>query len=112
MKVLLVRLVAALMVSGQLLPAALPILCEQSTQAMPTNCEQQMPSRSSGPAVDVATHVTPCGNPAFCASMVTAVVALSPAVSGSVGESRLVAFAVMTFVPVDPQAPLPPPPQA
>ena len=108
----LVRFLAILMLTGQILPVVLPLLCEQSDLAMPSTCEHQIPAQTSGPAVDLAAPATPCGNPAFCASMTTAVVALSPAVSSSVGESHIVDFAVMTFAPAEPQPPLPPPPQA
>lgn len=112
MKLSLVRLVATLLLSGQMLPVGLPLLCDQVQRATPANCEQQMPSHRSGPAVDVTTHATPCANSAFCATRATAVVSLGEAVSVSAGESHLVGFGVSTFVPADPQPPLPPPPQA
>lgn len=112
MRLSLVRLVAALLLSGQMLPVGLPLLCDQVQRGTPANCEQQMPSQPSGPAVDVTTHATPCVNSAFCATAATAVAALGGAVAVSARESHLVAFGVPTFVPAEPHAPLPPPPQA
>lgn len=112
MKVALIRLVATLLLSGQFLPVGLPLLCDQAQRGTPANCEQEMPSHPSSSAVDVTTHATPCANPAFCATMATAVVTLTPAVSVSLNESRIVGFGVSTFAAADPQPPLPPPPQA
>ena len=112
MKLSLVRLVAILMLSGQMLPVGLPLLCDQAQRATTGNCDQQMPSHPSGTAVDVTTHATPCVNSALCATMATAVVALRGSVGVAARESHLIAFDVPTFLPVDPQPPLPPPPQA
>ena len=112
MKLLLVRLVATLLLSSQMLPVGLPLLCDQVQRATPANCEQQMASHRSGPAVDATTHATACANSAFCATTATAVVTLGGAVSVSAGESRIVGFGISTFAPADPQPPLSPPPQA
>src|SRR5439155_20493568 len=78
----------------------------------PANCDQQMASHPSGPAVNATTHATPCANSAFCAITAPAVVALGGVVSLSAGESHIVVLGVSTFAPADPQPPLPPPPQA
>src|SRR6266516_2660502 len=86
MKLSFVRLVATLLLSGQVLPVGLPLLCDQVQRATPASCERQMASHPSGPAVAATTHATPCANSAFCA--------------------------ITTFAPADPQPPLPPPPQA
>jgi hypothetical protein len=107
-----VKLVATLMLTGQLLPVGLPLLCEQVHRGTLADCDQQRPSHPSGAAVDVTTHATPCVNSAFCATTATAVVALNEAVPVSARESHLVAFGLPTFVPADPHPPLPPPPQA
>ena len=112
MKLSLSSLVATLLLIGQMLPVGLPLLCDEAQRATSSNCEQQMPSHPSGPAVDVTVPAAPCANPAFCATMATAVIALGPAVSVSVGESHIVDFGIPTFAPADPQPPLPPPPQA
>ena len=112
MKLSLVRLVATLLLSGQMLPVGLPLLCDQVQRATPVSCDQQMASHPSGPVVDVTTHATPCANSALCATTTTAVVALGEAVPVSARESHLVAFGLPTFVAADPQPPLPPPPQA
>jgi len=112
MKLSLVRLVATLLLSGQVLPIGLPLLCDQVQRATSATCEQQMASHPSGPVVAATTHATPCTNSAFCATAATAVIAPSGAVSVSVGESHMVGFGVSTFAPADPQPPLPPPPQA
>ena len=112
MKVSLVRLVATLLLSGQMLPVGLPLLCDQVQRATPANCDQQMTSHPSGPVVDATTHATPCASSALCASTTTAVVALGGAVSVSAGESHIVGFCIATFAPTDPQPPLSPPPQA
>jgi len=112
MKLSLVRLVATLLLSGQMLPVGLPLWCDQVQRATSVNCEQQMASHPSGPAIDVTTHATPCANSAFCAITTPAVVMLGGTVSVPAGESHNVGFGVSTFAPADPQAPLSPPPQA
>ena len=112
MKLSLVRLVATLLLTGQMLPVGLPLLCDQVQRGTPANCEQQMASHRSGPAVDATTHAPPCANSAFCAITAPAVVALGGAVSASARESHIVGLGVSTLAPADPQAPLPPPPQA
>ncbi len=112
MKLSFVRLVAALMLAGQLLPVGLPLLCDQVQRATPVNCDQQMASHPSGPVVDATSHATPCANSARCATTATAVVALGGVVSGSTAESHIVVSGISTFAPADPQPPLPPPPQA
>src|SRR6266699_4833153 len=112
MNLSLVRFVATLLLSGQMLPVGLPLLCDPVQRATPANCDQQMASHPSGPAVDATTHATPCANSAFCAITVPAVVTLGGAVSTSARESHIVGFGVSTLAPADPQAPLPPPPEA
>src|SRR5206468_4869681 len=111
-KLSFVRLVATLLLSGQMLPVGLPLLCDQVQRATPANCEQQMAAHPSGLALDVTTHATPCANSALCATTATAVVALGGAGPVSATESRVIVSGVSTFVPADPQPPLPPPPQA
>ena len=112
MKLSFVRLVATLLLSGQMLPVGLPLFCNQVQRATPANCDQQMASHPSSPVVAATTHATPCANSAFCATSVTAVVALGGAVSVSAGEPHTVGFGIATFAPADPQPPLSPPPQA
>ncbi len=112
MKLSPVRLVATLLLSGQMLPVGLPLLCDQIQHATPASCDQQMASRPSGPAVAATTHATPCATSALCATTATAVIALGGVVSVSVGQSHSVGFGTSTFAPADPQPPLPPPPQA
>src|SRR5712691_7888057 len=73
MKLSLVRLVATLLLSGQMSPLGLPLLCQRATSA---SCDQQMASHRSGPVVAATTDATPCVNSAFCATTATAVVAL------------------------------------
>src|SRR6267143_305381 len=77
MKLSLVRVVATLLLSGQMLPVGLPLLCDQVQRATPASCGQQMASHPSGPAVAAATHATPCANPAFCAIRASAVLSLN-----------------------------------
>src|SRR5438876_4395712 len=112
MKLSLVRLVAVLLLSGQVLPVGLPLLCEQVQRGARVNCEQQMASHPSGRAVNSPSHATPCANSAFCAITAPAVVALGGAASVSAGESHIVVSKVSTSAPADPRAPIPPPPQA
>ena len=112
MSLSLSSLVATVLLVGQMLPVGLPLLCDQVQQRTPADCAQRMPSHPSGAAVDVTTHATPCVNSALCATMATAVVALGGPVGVGARESHLIAFDVPTFVPADPQPPLPPPPQA
>src|SRR5712691_2000278 len=97
MKLSLVRLVATLLLSGQMLPVGLPLLCDQVQRATPAICEQQMVSHPSGPAIGATTHATPCANPAFCATMATAVVTLGGTVSAFARESHTVGFGVSTL---------------
>ena len=112
MKVSVIRVIATLLLSGQVLPVGLPLLCDQVQRATPASCEQQMASHPSGPAVDVTSHAAPCANPAFCAITANAVLSLNVRMSVSTRESHSVSFGLSTFVPADPQPPLPPPPQA
>src|SRR2546430_15770411 len=112
MKLSFVRLVATLLLSGQVLPVGLPLLCDQVQRGTPGSCEQQMASHPSGPVVDVTASVAPCANPAFCAITASAVLSLNARISVSTRESHIVSFGLSTFVPADPQPPLPPPPQA
>src|SRR6266566_286946 len=112
MKLSLVRLVATLLLSGQMLPTGLPLLCDQVQRATPANCDQQMASHPSGPVVNATTRATPCANSALSATTETAVVALGGVVSRSTAESHIVVSGISTFAPADPQPPLPPPPQA
>ena len=108
----LVRLVATLMLTGQLLPVGLTLLCDQVQRGRPTDCSQPMPSHSSAASVDVTPPATLCVNSALCATMATAVIALGAPIGVSAKEYHLVAFAVPSFAPADPQPPLPPPPLA
>ena len=112
MKLSLLRLVGTLLLSGQMLPLGLPLLCHQAQRATPTSCEQQMASSPSGPAVAATTHATPCVNSAFCAITAPAVVSFGGTVSVFARVSHIVGFGVSTLAPADPQAPLHPPPQA
>jgi len=112
MKFSFVRLVATLLLSGQILPVGLPLLCDQVRRATRANCDQQMTSHPSGPVVDATTHATPCANSALCATTATAVVSLGGTGSISAAESHIVGFGIATFAPADPQPPLSPPPQA
>ena len=111
MKVSLVRLVAVLVLTGQMLPVGLPLLCDQVQRAAPANCDRQMTSHSSGPVLVATTHATPCAN-SLCATTPNAVVALGGAGSASAAESHIGVSGVSTFAPADAQPPLPPPPQA
>ena len=111
MKLSLVRLVAMLLLSGQMLPVGLPLLCDQVRRAA-ASCDQQMASHRSGQAVNTTTHATPCANSAFCAITATAVVAPGGTIAVSAGESHLVGFGISPLAPADPPPPLSPPPQA
>ena len=112
MKLPLVRLVATLMLTGQMLLVGLPLLCDQVQRGRPTDCSQPMPSHSSAASVDVTTPATPCVNSALCATTPTAVIALGAPIGASAKESHLAAFDLPSFAPADPQPPLPPPPLA
>src|SRR6267378_8110681 len=79
MRLSLVRLVATLLFSGQMLPVGLPLLCDQVQRRTSANCDQPMSSHPSGPVVDPTTGATQCVNSAFCATTATAVVAPSGA---------------------------------
>jgi len=111
MKSSVFRLVATLLLTGQMMPVGVSLLCDQVQRATPGNCDQQMASHPSGPIVGTTSHATPCANSALCATPTTAVVALGEAVPVFARESHDVPFRLPTFVPADPQPPLPPPPQ-
>src|SRR5205809_6872002 len=102
MKLSLVRLVATLLLTGQVLPVGLPLLCDQVQRATSANCDQQMASHPSGPVVAATTHASPCGNSAFCATAASAVVALGGPVSLSAGESHILGFGGSTLAPAHP----------
>lgn len=112
MKLSLLRLVATLLLGGQLVPVGLPLLCDQVRSGKPAGCAQQMGARPSAPTIGAATDAPPCANSVFCATTATAVVALGGAASVSAGPSHAVGFGISTLVPADPLAPLSPPPQA
>ena len=112
MKLSLARLVATLLLSGQVLPLGLPLLCGQVQRVTPANCDQQMASHPSGLAVNATIPATSCANSALCATAATAVVSFGGVVSISAGESHILGFGISTFAPAEPQPPLPPPPQA
>lgn len=107
----LARIVAVVALSGQLLPVGLPLLCGQVRQRIPANCEQQMPSQTA-PGFHAEGHALPCANTAFCATTATATLGLAGPTLVSESVSFVVTFDVSPFSPADPQAPLPPPPQA
>jgi hypothetical protein len=112
MNLSLVRLVATVLLNGQMLPVGLPLLCQQVQGGTSGNCEQQMASHLSGSVVDLTRHAAPCANPAFCGIAASATLSWQARISVSAGESHLVSFGLSTFVPADPQPPLSPPPQA
>ena len=93
------------------LPLSLPFFCDRGAEAASANCEQPMPT-PGGPSLDMVPHAVPCANPAFCAAMGSAAVVLSTSLAVSAIDSYAVAHDVFAFAPTDPQAPLPPPPQA
>lgn len=110
MKLPLVRLVAALLLSGQLLPVGQPWLCEGE-------CRQQLQEILNRPAIEVTVPaqsdvICTCVNCAFCVTMTNAVVAPGGVPEFSVKSFQLVPFRVPTFLTADPQPPSSPPPQA
>src|SRR3989441_10871249 len=112
MKVSVIRVIATLLLSGQMLPVGLPLLCDKVQRATSANCEQQMASTPHRLAVGAMNPSPPCANPAFCAIPAPAVVAFGGTVSVSARESHIVGSGVSPLAPADPQPPLPPPPQA
>src|SRR5438046_3160200 len=56
MKLSLVRLVATLLLTGQVLPVGLPLLCDQVQRTTSANCDQQMASHMSGRVVAATTR--------------------------------------------------------
>ena len=112
MTVRLVRTIGAIVLSGQLLPVGLPLVCEPVQRVASQGCEQPMAAPTASPAVSMASEPVPCPNPAFCAVSATAAPVFGRVVAVAMSESHLTGSALTTFVPADPQAPLPPPPQA
>src|SRR2546428_12244801 len=88
MKVSVIRVIATLLLSGQMLPVGLSLLCDQVQRATSANCEQQMASNPHRLAVGAMNHSAPCANPAFCAITAPAVVAFGGTVSVSARESH------------------------
>src|SRR5579859_1195997 len=112
MKVSLVRLVATILLSGQFLPAGLPLLCTQASRGTPTDCTQQMPRQPSGAVLGAGSQPAPCANSLLCATTATALVAVGGTVYIAVEESHVAGLGAPPFATADPQPPLPPPPQA
>jgi hypothetical protein len=108
----LIRLVATLVLGSQLAPMGLPLLCDQVLRGSPADCEQSMATPHHGPSLGVVSTSTSCANSAFCPTHMTAVPTLNTPVAISNQLSNVVASRIAEFSPVDPQAPLPPPPQA
>src|SRR5256886_15433651 len=52
MKVSVIRVIATLLLSGQMLPVGLPLLCDQVQRGTSATCEQRMASVPSGAAVE------------------------------------------------------------
>src|SRR5213596_800723 len=102
MKSSVFRLVATLLLTGQMMPVGVSLLCDQVQRATPGNCDQQMASHPSGPIVGTTSHATPCAN-SLCATTPNAVVALGGAGSASAAESHIGVSGVSTFAPADPQ---------
>src|SRR3989441_10807410 len=48
MKVSVIRVIATLLLSGQMLPVGLPLLCDQVQRGTSATCEQRMASHRSG----------------------------------------------------------------
>src|SRR2546427_6740177 len=96
MKVSVIRVIATLLLSGQMLPVGLSLLCDQVQRATSANCEQQMASNPHRLAVGAMNHSAPCANPAFCAITAPAVVAFGGTVSVSARESHIVGSGVST----------------
>src|SRR5438034_11580296 len=90
MKFSFVRLIATLLLSGQMLPVGLPLLCDQVQRGTSATCEQRMASVPSGATVEATTHATPCANPAFCAITGNAVLSLKAPISVSTRECHIV----------------------
>src|SRR5947207_15928062 len=105
MRLSLVRLVATLLLSGQMLLVGLPLLCDQVQRGTPASCEQRMASHPSGPVVDATTHPTQCANAAFCAITVPAAAVFGGTVAVSARAAHLLACRVAALAPADPQAP-------
>jgi len=108
MRTSVLRFVAIVVLSLQLMPLGLPLFCDTDRR-----CDGQMPmSMPSGPTVDQTSNATDCATSVFCAVMGGAALILSTPVSVSASDSYVVAFDVSTFARFDPQPPPPPPPQA
>lgn len=107
-----IRLIATLLVGSQLMPAGLPLFCDQVRRGAPADCEQQMAPEHHGPSLGTLTSSTSCTNSAFCPTHVNAVPALNVSVGIFAQLSDVVGSRIADFSPADPQAPLPPPPQA
>ena len=108
----LVRCFALFVLGAQALPAGLPLLCPQARAAVPADCQEQMATEHHGPSLNVAAGASDCAASAFCATPVTAVPAINQTGVVSAPETRVIAARVAALTPVDPAAPLPPPPLA
>lgn len=105
------RLSAMLLLSVQFLPLGLPLVCEQVRHNAAPGCEQQTaPDHEASLNVERASST--CLNTAFCPTHITAVPVFDVTMLVLPGESELGRLPRAQFAPADPQAPLPPPPEA
>jgi hypothetical protein len=106
------RIVAIVVLGVQALPAGLPLLCEQVRPSTADDCAQEMAIQHHGPAMQTATSSSSCADSAFCPTHLTAVATLNDSGLLTTPETPFASATIADFTPADPQAPLPPPPQA
>ncbi len=83
MRTSVLRFVAIVVLSLQLMPLGLPLFCDTDRR-----CDGQMPmSMPSGPTVDQTSNATDCATSVFCAVMGGAALILSTPVSVSASDS-------------------------
>src|SRR5436309_13307337 len=98
MRTSVLRLVAFIVLSLDVMPLGLPFFCDTDRR-----CEGQMPmSMPSGPTIDQTSNATASSGSAFCAVMRTASVVLSTRVSVALSEWYVVAFDGTTLAAIAP----------
>jgi hypothetical protein len=110
MSVMTAKLSAILLLSAQILPLGLPLVCEQVMQPA-SHCEQ--PTAPVGAVTLDADPVTPsCMESALCPTHVTAVPALAATRLVLTSDGPLAGAVPEILTPLASQSPLLPPPKA
>lgn len=105
------KLSAILLLSAQMLPLGVPLVCDQVRHEFPANCDQQIHS-GRGVVLDVERASLGCVDSALCPTQVTAVPMLGATMLVVTRDGALAGTVPEALRPLAAQSPLPPPPKA